>query len=119
MSRLRSLQRLSRVVGFLCLTAGIVLPIVWIAAVIVTDPEFSMSDAEAVYDYVVSHTTLTADQTKILNDGVIYAHGNSSVVSFLPWLFPIILLISAFQHLTVGFRGGEKDEAASKSSDSE
>ena len=85
--------------GFVCIAGAILIPIVWIAAVFSTDPEFSMSDAEAVYAYTVRHTKLSTEQASVLNDAVIYAHGSSHIVRFLPWCMPLVLIVSGIVHL--------------------
>lgn len=102
--------RSRRLLGFACIAAAIVLPLVWAVANFAADPEFSMSDAEAVYDYTVAHTQLTPEQTKVLSDGVRHAHGGTHasgyLVRWLPWCLPLLLLISGTGHLS----GGGRDE---------
>lgn len=88
-------RRSRRLLGIVCIAGALLIPLGWAVARVATDPQFSMSDAEAVYDYTVAHTRLSAEQTTVLNDAVIYAHGNSHLVRFLP----ILLLISGVMHL--------------------
>ena len=85
--------------GVVCIVGAILIPIAWMAAVISTDPEFTMSDAEAVFAYTMRHTKLSAEQENVLNDAVIYAHGSSHIVRFLPWCLPLVLFVSGIVHL--------------------